>query len=151
IVNYISGGPGPFRIDESEMQTFKAGDPVRPSGSIQERTNYSRPFTMPIPTLASRHRLAAGVQLGGSDNAPATEQRISENLPEFLRQQPVGEVLKGWTKAFIDHLIRRQREADDEAQKRSAGDHSPTFLEAEQNPIDLRFPGARRPPKYLPL
>src|SRR5262249_39990814 len=23
--------------------------------------------------------------------------------------------------------------------------------EAEQNPIDLRFPGARRPPKYLPL
>jgi hypothetical protein len=46
--------------------------------------------------------------------------------------------------------VRRQREADDEAQKRLGGDHSPTFLEAQQNPIDLRFPGARRPPKYLP-
>ncbi len=102
------------------------------------------------PTLKSRHRVAAGVQLRGSDNAPAVHQRISADLPEVIRQQPVGATLRGWIRALFDHLICRQREADDEAQKRLAGDYSPTFLEAVRNAVDIRFPGARRPPKYLP-
>jgi hypothetical protein len=144
IANYISS-LGPFRNDESEVRTFKTMPWGRPE------TNYSRSHTTAIPTLESRHRIAVGVQLGGSDNAPAVQERISENLPELLRQQPVGDTLKGWTRAFIDHLIRRQREADDEAQKRLVGDHSPTFLETEPHSVDLRFPGARRPPKYLRL
>jgi hypothetical protein len=140
-------------IDESEIRTYKR----LVAGVIEECTNYSRPHAIPILEFAAgetprpwaRHRLAAGVQLGGNDNAAATHARISANLPELLRQQPVGEILKGWAKAFIDHLIRRQREADDEAEKRLAGDYSPTFLEADRNAVDLRFPGARRPPKYL--
>jgi hypothetical protein len=141
-------------IDESEICTYKR----LVNGVIEECANYSRPHAIPImefspgqtPRPWASHRLAAGVQLGGSDNAAATQQRISENLPELVRQQPVGEILNGWARAFIDHLIRRQREADAEAEKRLAGDYSPTFLEAEQNPIDLRFPGAKRAPKYLP-
>jgi hypothetical protein len=142
-------------IDESEIRTYKRSV----AGVVEEGTNYSRPHEIPVlgfsagetPKPWARHRLAAGVQLGGSDNAPAIHERISTDLPELIKQQPVGETLKGWSKAVIDHLIRRQREADDEAEKRQVGDHSPTFLEAEQNPVDLRFPGARRPPKYLPL
>ncbi len=101
------------------------------------------------PTLKSRHRVAAGVQLRGGDNAPAVHQRISADLPEVVREQPVGATLKGWIRAIFDHNIRRQREADDEAEKRVAGDHSPTFLEAVRNAVDIRFAGARRPPRYL--
>jgi hypothetical protein len=102
-----------------------------------------------IPTLALRHRVKAGIQLG-SDNAPTINERISADLPEVVRQQPIGETLKGWVRAIFDNAIRRQREADDEAQKRAVGDHSPTFLEADQHAVEVRFPGARRPPKYLP-
>jgi hypothetical protein len=123
---------------------------------VDEVVNYIGRFTDSIPVLLvskrhpSRHRVKAGVQLRGSDNAPAISQRISPDLTEVVRQQPVGEILNGWIRAIFDHDIRRQREADDEAQKRAIGDHSPTFLEAEQHNVDVRFPGARRPPKYLP-
>jgi hypothetical protein len=47
-------------------------------------------------------------------------------------------------------LIRRQREADAEAEKRRVGDHSPTFLEAIRNAIDVKFYKGRRPPRFLP-
>jgi hypothetical protein len=56
----------------------------------------------------------------------------------------------GWIRAVIDHLIRRQREADDEAEKPWRGDHSPTFLEAERNVVDIKFYKARQPPRFLP-
>ena len=56
----------------------------------------------------------------------------------------------GWIRAAIDHLVRRQREADDEAEKRQSGDHSPTFLEAERNVVDLKFYKGRQPPRFLP-
>jgi hypothetical protein len=146
VVNYISS-LRPFAVDETEIKTYKTYE----SGKLVERTNYSRSYADNlIPTLESRHRVKAGVQLKGSDNAPAINQRISADLPEVVRQQPVGGILHGWIRAIFDHDIRRQREADDEAQKRLAGDHSPTFLEAEQHNVDVRFPGAKRPPKYLP-
>lgn len=166
IVNYIDS-LRPFAVDELEIKTFKTCEfkahpwlgrdkprnlarDEKPRCETDERTNYTQSYADNlIPTLASRHRVAAGVQLRGSDNAPAVQQRISADLPEVVRQQPVGEILKGWIRAVFDHLIRRQREADDEAQKRLAGDYSPTFLEADRNAVDLRFPGARRPPRYL--
>jgi len=141
-------------IDESEIRTYWSMH----NGNVERCTNYSRPHEIPIleflagktPRPWARHRVAAGVQLGGADNALAIHKRISADLPEVVRQQPIGEILKGWLKAVVDHLIRRQREADDEAQKRLVGDYSPTFLEAERNAVDVRFPGAKRPPKYLP-
>ena len=141
-------------IDESEIRTYWS----RQDGKVEKCTNYGRPHEIPIlgflagktPRPWARHRLAAGVQLGGADNAPAIHKRISADIPEVVRQQPIGEILKGWLGAVFDHLIRRQREADDEAEKRLIGDYSPTFLEAEPNAADIRFPGARRPPKYLP-
>ena len=52
-------------------------------------------------------------------------------------------------RAIADHLARRQREADDEAEKRVMGDHSPTFLEAD--PVtDVQTVGAKKPPKFAP-
>jgi hypothetical protein len=52
-------------------------------------------------------------------------------------------------RAIADHLARRQREADDEAEKRANGDHSPVFHEAE--PLtDVQSVGAKKPPKFAP-
>jgi hypothetical protein len=39
-----------------------------------------------------------------------------------------GPVLRGRIEALVDHLKRRQREADQEAEN---SDHAPVFLEAE--------------------
>jgi hypothetical protein len=105
-----------------------------------------------IPPLWStlRHRLKLGLQLRQSDNAPAVQERISADLPLVIRQQPRGPILLGWIRAVIDHLIRRQREADNEAEKRPAGDYSPTFLEAARNAADVKFYKGRKPPRFLP-
>jgi DNA-directed RNA polymerase specialized sigma subunit len=102
------------------------------------------------PTAKRVHRLKLGLQLGQSDNARAAHGRISRDLPHVVKQHPPSSSLIGWIKAVIDHLVRRQREADDEAQKRLAGDHSPTFLEAARNWIDVKFYKGRRSPRFLP-
>jgi hypothetical protein len=102
------------------------------------------------PTAKRVHRLKLGLQLGQGDNARAAHERISADLPQVVKQQPPTSTLIGWIKAAIDHLVRRQREADDEAQKRLVGDHSPTFFEAARNWIDVKFYKGRKPPRFLP-
>ena len=102
------------------------------------------------PTTKLRHRVKLGLQLNRNDNALAVQARISADLPRVLDQQPPNPTLLGWIRATIDHLIRRQREAEAEAEKRLAGDYSPTFLEAARNAIDLKFYKGRRPPRFLP-
>ena len=102
------------------------------------------------PTTKLRHRLKLGLQLRKSDNAEPVQQRISEGLSQVTRQQPRSPVLMGWIRAVVDHLVRRQREADDEAEKRQRGDHSPTFLEAERNVVDIKFYKGRQPPRFSP-
>ena len=87
--------------------------------------------------------------MGDADNAARAHARISQDLPRVLEQQPPGTTLIGWIKAAIDHLVRRQREADSEAEKRRVGDHSPTFLEALRNAVDVRFYRGRRSPRFL--
>ena len=102
------------------------------------------------PTTEKRHRLKLGTQLRKSDNAIEAHKRISADLPHVIRQQPPTPELMGWIRALVDHLIRRQREADAEAEKRRAGDHSPTFLEATRNAVDVKFYKGRKPPRFLP-
>ena len=102
-----------------------------------------------LPTAKLRHRLKLGTQLRQTDNAPAVHERISRDLPEVIKQQLPTATLIGWIRAVVDHLIRARREADDEAQKRLRGDHSPTFLEAVRNAIDVKFYKGRRSPRFL--
>ena len=102
------------------------------------------------PTTEKRHRLKLGTQLRKSDNAIEAHKRISADLPHVIRQQPPTPELMGWIRALVDHLIRRQREADAEAEKRRVGDHSPTFLEAIRNAVDVKFYEGRTPPRFLP-
>ena len=102
------------------------------------------------PTTEKRHRLKLGTQLRKSDNAIEAHKRISADLPLVIRQQPPTPELMGWIRALVDHLIRRQREVDAEVEKRLVGDHSPTFLEAVRNAVDVKFYKGRKPPRFLP-
>ena len=70
--------------------------------------------------------------------------------PKFSHSSLRARYLWAGSRAVIDHFVRRQREADDEAEKRQRGDHSPTFLEAERNVVDLKFYKGRQPPRFLP-
>jgi hypothetical protein len=103
-----------------------------------------------LPTTKLRHRVKIGAQLPQSINGVEAQKRISADLPRVLDQQPPGATLLGWIRAVIDHPIRRQREAEDEAEKRLTGDYSPTFLEAARNAADVKFYKGRKPPRFLP-
>src|SRR5436190_24095611 len=80
-------------------------------------------------------------------NAVGLADRLQEARSVF-RVRP-DQQLTGILAAIADHLFRRQREADHEAEKQALGDYSPTLLEAERV-TDVQFPGARQPPKFAP-
>jgi hypothetical protein len=144
VVRFIDPGPDRRRqrwFSKASGHFSKAGGHCDNGTSLAEGQ---------IPTTKLRHRLKLGTQLRKSDNARAVHERISRDVPEVIKQQPPGPSLMGWIMAVIDHQIRRQREADDEAQKRLRGDHSPTLLEAVRNAIDLKFYKGRKPPRFLP-
>jgi hypothetical protein len=68
----------------------------------------------------------------------------------LLPDQEPSEHFGGVLAAAADHLERRQREADSEAEKRAAGDFSPTFLEAERL-TDVQWNvRAKQPPRFAP-
>jgi hypothetical protein len=145
IVGHVAPGPA-YRF-----QRWLSGTPIRPAeGPIVPRTNGTQLIEGHIPTAKLVHRLKLGTQLGEGVDALGAQARISESLPQVLKQQPPGQTLIGWLMAVVDHLVRRQREADSESEKRRAGDHSPTFLEALRNAIDVKFYKGRKPPRYLP-
>jgi hypothetical protein len=133
-VNFGGGGNGVRLLFDLQWWEARLSDVVR---------------AVAWPTTEKRHRLKLGTQLRKSDNAIEAHKRISADLPQVLKQQPPGPELVGWILAVIDHEIRRQREADDEAQKRLVGDHSPTFLEAVRNAVDAKFYKGRKPPRFL--
>jgi hypothetical protein len=155
IVHYVAAGPV-FRAQRwisaaglAPIKGKKDGTSSRKDTPIVPRENHTRVVEGELPTTKLRHRLKLGTQLRQTDNAPAVHERISRDLPEVVKQQPPTQMLIGWIRAVVDHLIRVQREADDEAQKRLRGDHSPTFLEAVRNAIDVKFYKGRRPPRFL--
>jgi hypothetical protein len=95
------------------------------------------------PIVGRRHRVFIAVRATARVRA-----WLLANLPILWttgREQ--GPVLRGYIEAVVDHLKRRGREADQEAEN---NDHAPVFLEAERTPVDIRFPRHRSPPRYLP-
>ncbi len=117
IVRHVAHGPidriVPWpRLAQSEAKTRRAKLEAKLAGGKPQLVDGK------MPTTKQRHRLKLGTQLGAGDNAGAVHERISANLPEVIKQQPAEPWLLGWIRAVVDHLIRRQREADDEAQKK---------------------------------
>jgi hypothetical protein len=105
----------------------------------------------PLDTVWRRIKKRCRVVFGLSthSNARALADRINE-LRGILPDQEPSERFGGVLAAAVDHLERRQREADNEAEKRAAGDHSPTFLEAERL-TDVQWNvRAKQPPRFAP-
>jgi hypothetical protein len=95
----------------------------------------------------SRCRAVFGMQARAAMDAIGLAHRLQE-IREFIpkRTDTRG---AGYFRALADHFYRCQLESDSEAEKRAAGDHSPTFLEAEAV-TDLQLVGAKKPPRFDP-
>ena len=101
-----------------------------------------------VGDLVKRFRVVFGLQAGAGTNARELADRLGGARDALLNQRPTDR-LNAYVAAVADHLLRRQREADSEAEKRRAGDHSPTFLEA--TPVtDVQFVRAKKPPRLDP-
>jgi len=100
-----------------------------------------------------RHRLSIGLQLNSADLAHAgpVNERTSPDLKALVADNPEpSPVLQGRMRAVIDHQVRRQREADQEAENRQNGDYGAVLLEAEDQKADVKFHKGRRPPRFRP-
>jgi hypothetical protein len=98
-----------------------------------------------------RHRLGIGIRLGSADLAHSSpvNERTSPDLKALVADNPEPtSVLKGRMRAVIDHQVRRQREADQEAENRQSGDYGAVFLETEDQRADVKFYKGRRPPRF---
>jgi DNA-directed RNA polymerase specialized sigma subunit len=100
-----------------------------------------------------RHRLSIGLQLNSADlgHAGPVNERTSPDLKALVADNPEpSPVLQGRMRAVIDHQVRRQREADQEAENRQNGDYGAVLLEAEDQKADVKFHKGRRPPRFRP-
>jgi hypothetical protein len=136
---------------------WTAGGNRRPNKSVPSR-GALRPGVVeppPLPPLDTvwrkikkRWRVVFGLATHSDPRALA--DRINELRDTMLPDQEPSECFGGYLAGAVDHLERRQREADSEAEKRAAGDYSPTFLEAERL-TDVQWNvRAKQPPRFAP-
>jgi hypothetical protein len=98
-------------------------------------------YTDPVwPVISARFRVFIAARA-----TPWVREHMLTYLPIlWTTGREPGPTLLGRIQALVDHLKRRQREADLEAEN-----GAPVFLEAERTPVDVRFPRHRSPPRYL--
>jgi hypothetical protein len=98
-----------------------------------------------MSTLLNRHRVVFGFRAYRAMNVLRLADRLQELRGILWGRRPNAAVFA----AAVDHLVRRQREDDDEAEKRKLGDYSPTILNAA--PVtSLQFPTPRQLPLLMP-
>ena len=95
----------------------------------------------------TRKGAVLGIRLNdrSEDYAKSVQARISEALKQLAAYDIKDDIALGRMRAAIDHLERRQREADQEAEDRARGDHSPTFLEVRPTALNLQIYTAKTP------
>jgi hypothetical protein len=86
-------------------------------------------------------RIVVGIQLRLTDAAHSLHERIATHVIPLAQlfdgREPA--TFRGWTRACVDHFLRRYREADQEAIN---ADYKPVFLEAERSTVHV---GSARP------
>jgi hypothetical protein len=151
--NYTPSSPEEKRSNElfDEAEKREAA-PIPPpeflSGANGTKLTFDHQW---IDRGGKRHRLGIGVQLNNADLAHAgpVNERTSPDLKALVADQPESSpILQGRMRAVIDHQVRRQREADQEAENRQNGDYVAVFLEAEDQKADVKFYKGRRPPRF---
>ena len=147
-------GSQKFRVvEDAAVKAARAADerggdprPIAFRGGNGARLRFDWQWS--VGDLVKRFRVVFGLQAGGGTNARELADRLGGARDVLLNQRPTDR-LNAYVAAVGDHLHRRQREADDEAEKRAAGDHSPTLLEARQV-TDVQFTRAKKPPRFDP-
>jgi hypothetical protein len=93
-------------------------------------------------------RIVVGIQLKFGESILGLHDRIAAHVIPlaqlFERQKPV--TFRGWTRACLDHFIRRYREADQEA---ANADYQPVFLEADRATAGVKLARPRRVERSL--
>jgi hypothetical protein len=96
-------------------------------------------FRMPAAGIVKRILVEIGLRRGEA----AMQERIAAHIIPlaqlFEHQKPV--TFRGWTRACLDHFIRRYREADQEA---ASADYQPVFLAADRATIAVKRMRPRR-------
>jgi hypothetical protein len=104
------------------------------------------------PSDARLSRFAMRKVRGIKSIADSLHERIAAHIIPladlFERQAPA--TFRGWTRACLDHFLRRYREADQEA---ANADYKPVFLEADQATVMVKRLRPRRfePPLKMPV
>jgi hypothetical protein len=97
-------------------------------------------------------RIVVGIQLWASARAEAIARSLHDRIAAhviplaqlFERQKPA--TFRGWTRACLDHFLRRYREADQEA---ANADYRPVFLEADRATVEVKLARPRRMERSL--
>ena len=151
--NYVPWSPEEKRSNElfDEAEKREAAPIPTPeflSGANGTRLTFDDQW---IDADGKRHRVGIGLQLNSADLAHVgpVNERTSPDLKALVADNPGSTpVLQGRMRAVIDHQVRRQREADQEAENRQNGDYGSVFLEAEDQKADVKFYKGRRPPRF---
>ncbi len=77
--------------------------------------------------------------------AKGAQARISEALKALAAYNISDDIALGRMRAALDHVERREREAQQEAEDRARGDYSPTFLEVRPVGFNLQLYRAKTP------
>ena len=93
-------------------------------------------------------RIVVGIRLRFGESILGLHDRIAAHVIPlarlFERQRPA--TFRGWTRACLDHFIRRYREADQEA---TNADYRPVFLEADRATVEVKLARPRRMERSL--
>ena len=88
-------------------------------------------------------RIVVGIRLRFGESILGLHDRIAAHVIPlarlFERQRPA--TFRGWTRACLDHFIRRYREADQEL---ANADFRPVFLEADRATVEVKLARPRR-------
>jgi DNA-directed RNA polymerase specialized sigma subunit len=133
---------------EAEETGERPNEPMFASGGNGARLTIDHQWL----ASGSHRRLVIGVQLNSNEEAHArgVTERASLDIKAVLDFPGDDSVIRGRMRAVIDHQVRRQREADQEAENQRAGSHAPVFLATKDMGADVRTYRGRKPPKHHP-
>jgi hypothetical protein len=86
-------------------------------------------------------RIVVGIQLKLTDSVVSLHARIATHVIPLAKLFDGHKQWRGWTRASLDHFIRRYREADQEA---ANADYQPVFLEADRATVEVKLARPRR-------
>ena len=161
VVNYIGEIAGSFKTPQP-LKDVSAGWRLpgfrMPSADVVKRIfveiqlrRTDAACGAPLADDVDRHpRLPMRKGLRTESAARSLQERIAAHiipLAQFFEDQKPA-TFRGWTRACLDHFIRRYREADQEA---ANADYKPVFLDADLATVEVKRMRPRRGEQSFPM